>query len=496
MGASQQSRWSELVRGSVINGVLRSSGPIDVHVISTETPDREPGVSVWRPRTRAHVSRRRWWTAWALAVVRPAAARAGPDRRSRGSRAVERSAAVPRARRRGRDDRRAAAGGARGGVRVAARQLLLHAADPHVHDRAGREPARARRVPRGRRGRQLARQRRESAHRRRGARPRRGGDVGRAWRGRSRAPRTHFRSSWPSCGPRSPRRRWRCCERPVPTSGTLEAAAGEPIPTRPDEGTASVPIGVAEQLVVAGPAMSDEDLDVLRAFAAQVAIAVERRRLRADVAAAAGLAEANELRTALLAAVSHDLRTPLASIKASVTSLLQRDVEWTGEATTEFLETIDEESDRLNALVGNLLDMSRLQTGAVQLVMRDGRAGGGGAARARRAAGPRGAGGARPPRDAAAREGRRRAVGACGREHRRQRACVVTGARGGAGGGRGGPGPGGPARHRPRSRDPGRTSATSSSSRSSAWATTRATAPASDSASPSPAGSSRRWAAS
>jgi two-component system sensor histidine kinase KdpD len=99
-------------------------------------------------------------------------------------------------------------------------------------------------------------------------------------------------------------------------------------------------------------------------------VAVERRRLQADVAAAAGLAEGNELRTALLAAVSHDLRTPLASIKASVTSLLQRDVAWTPEATREFLETIDEESDRLNALVGNLLDMSRLQTGAMQLVMR------------------------------------------------------------------------------------------------------------------------------
>src|SRR5207344_1129714 len=134
---------------------------------------------------------------------------------------------------------------------------------------------------------------------------------------------------------------------------------------------ASVPIGVTEQLVVVGPALSDEDLDVLRAFAAQVQVAVERRRLRADVEAAAGLAEANELRTALLAAVSHDLRTPLASIKASVTSLLQRDVAWTPDATREFLETIDEESDRLNALVGNLLDMSRLQTGAVNLVMRD-----------------------------------------------------------------------------------------------------------------------------
>ena len=104
---------------------------------------------------------------------------------------------------------------------------------------------------------------------------------------------------------------------------------------------------------------------------AQVQVAVERRRLRADVAAATGLAEGNELRTALLAAVSHDLRTPLASIKASVTSLLQRDVAWTPDATREFLETIDEETDRLNSLVGNLLDMSRLQTGAMQLVMRD-----------------------------------------------------------------------------------------------------------------------------
>ena len=151
----------------------------------------------------------------------------------------------------------------------------------------------------------------------------------------------------------------------------IEAVAGEPVPSRPEDGDFSVPIGPSEALVVVGQAISDEDLEVLRSFAAQVQVAVERRRLHADVEAAAGLAEANELRTALLAAVSHDLRTPLASIKASVTSLLQRDVDWTPEATREFLETIDEESDRLNALVGNLLDMSRLQTGAMQLVMRD-----------------------------------------------------------------------------------------------------------------------------
>ena len=69
----------------------------------------------------------------------------------------------------------------------------------------------------------------------------------------------------------------------------------------------------------------------------------------------------------LLSAVSHDLRTPLAAIKASVTSLRQRDVDWPVEAQDEFLATIDEETDRLNALVGNLLDMSRLQTGALEI---------------------------------------------------------------------------------------------------------------------------------
>ena len=69
--------------------------------------------------------------------------------------------------------------------------------------------------------------------------------------------------------------------------------------------------------------------------------------------------------------MSHDLRTPLSSIKASVSSLLQRDVDFTPAATRELLETIDEGADRLNHLIGNLLDMSRLQTGALQLVMRD-----------------------------------------------------------------------------------------------------------------------------
>jgi two-component system sensor histidine kinase KdpD len=94
--------------------------------------------------------------------------------------------------------------------------------------------------------------------------------------------------------------------------------------------------------------------------------AVARRESEATEATAV-----NELRAALLAAVSHDLRTPLSSIKASVTSLLQSDVEWSRETTKEFLQTIDGEADHLNKLVGNLLDMSRLQTGGLNLTLRD-----------------------------------------------------------------------------------------------------------------------------
>lgn len=149
------------------------------------------------------------------------------------------------------------------------------------------------------------------------------------------------------------------------------AASGDHPPARPDDADVVIPLHGTEVLVLSGEAMIDDDQEILRAFAGQVAIAVQQRELRADAERAAGLEEANELRTALLAAVSHDLRTPLSSIKAAVSSLLQRDVDFTPTATRELLETIDEGSDRLNHLVGNLLDMSRLQTGVLQLVMRD-----------------------------------------------------------------------------------------------------------------------------
>jgi len=120
---------------------------------------------------------------------------------------------------------------------------------------------------------------------------------------------------------------------------------------------------VSGQSATATPAL-------LAGFAAQAAAALDRERLRTQAAQAEALAEGNRMRTALLAAVSHDLRTPLASIKASVSSLRQTDVTWSADDEAELLATIEENADRLDALIGNLLDMSRLHTGSLQPFLR------------------------------------------------------------------------------------------------------------------------------
>jgi two-component system sensor histidine kinase KdpD len=109
---------------------------------------------------------------------------------------------------------------------------------------------------------------------------------------------------------------------------------------------------------------------LLAGFGAQAAAALDRERLRMQASQAEALAEGNRIRTALLAAVSHDLRTPLASIKASVSSLRQTDVEWTAADQADLLATIEQNADRLDALIGNLLDLSRLHTGSLEPFLR------------------------------------------------------------------------------------------------------------------------------
>jgi two-component system sensor histidine kinase KdpD len=129
----------------------------------------------------------------------------------------------------------------------------------------------------------------------------------------------------------------------------------------------TVPVGDRFALRASGRALAATDLRILGAFAAQAATALEQQRLTDAAEAAKPLEEADRMRTALLTAVSHDLRSPLASAKAAVTSLLGSDVTWTPGEQRELLATADESLNRLHHLVDNLLDMSRLQAGALAI---------------------------------------------------------------------------------------------------------------------------------
>jgi two-component system sensor histidine kinase KdpD len=147
----------------------------------------------------------------------------------------------------------------------------------------------------------------------------------------------------------------------------LQACAGDPCPLTPEQGTDTLELDHDSVLVLKGRRTPADDRRILAAFAAQLALALDQRRLEADAARAEGLAQADRYRTALLSAVSHDLRTPLATIKAWLTGLLDDDVHFDPDTLHDILQEAVGEVDRLNNLVGNLLDMTRLQTGALQL---------------------------------------------------------------------------------------------------------------------------------
>jgi two-component system sensor histidine kinase KdpD len=126
-----------------------------------------------------------------------------------------------------------------------------------------------------------------------------------------------------------------------------------------------VPITDTIALRLCGRPLDAGDRRVLVAFAEQAAVALQQGRLTAQAAEADRLAAGNSMRTALLAAVSHDLRSPLASAKASVSALRDAGVPWSPQEQAELLATADESLDRLTRLVENLLDLSRLQAGAL-----------------------------------------------------------------------------------------------------------------------------------
>jgi two-component system sensor histidine kinase KdpD len=111
---------------------------------------------------------------------------------------------------------------------------------------------------------------------------------------------------------------------------------------------------------------TSEDEQILSSFADQVALAMERTRLNEEATRAEALEQSNELKSSLLAAVSHDLRTPLAAIKASSSALIDPSMKWDDDVRNELLRAIDEETDRLTNMVSNLLDLSRIEGGALR----------------------------------------------------------------------------------------------------------------------------------
>ena len=153
-------------------------------------------------------------------------------------------------------------------------------------------------------------------------------------------------------------------------SWTAVAASGGPELSLPDDADVEIPVTDSLCLALRGRALPATDRRILGAFAAYAAAALEQQRLAAEAEAARPIAEADRMRTALLAAVSHDLRTPLASAKAAVSSLRSLDITLTAEDHDELLATADESLDRLTHLVDNLLDMSRLQAGAMSVFPR------------------------------------------------------------------------------------------------------------------------------
>jgi two-component system sensor histidine kinase KdpD len=127
-------------------------------------------------------------------------------------------------------------------------------------------------------------------------------------------------------------------------------------------------VGVLRLHLREGDASPDATtLRLLTTFAAQAGLYIERSKLAREASRAQLLEESDRLKTALLSSVSHDLRTPLAAIKASATVLLQEDAALDATTRSDLLSAINEETDRLNHLVGDLLDQSRIEAGALRL---------------------------------------------------------------------------------------------------------------------------------
>jgi two-component system sensor histidine kinase KdpD len=156
-----------------------------------------------------------------------------------------------------------------------------------------------------------------------------------------------------------------------PDGTTIVACVGQDPCVDVDSADTAVEVGDDEfWMLMTGKPLTARDRRVLGAVANQAAGLIKQRQLVEDAGQAEVIAKADELRRSLLSAVSHDLRTPLAAAKASVSSLRSDDIDFSAEDTAELLATVEESIDQLTALVGNLLDSSRLAAGVVKPELR------------------------------------------------------------------------------------------------------------------------------
>jgi two-component system sensor histidine kinase KdpD len=159
-------------------------------------------------------------------------------------------------------------------------------------------------------------------------------------------------------------------EAPGGTGWRSVAEAGAVPPAGPDTADNIEQIDPTTRLVLTGRTLPASDRRLLGAFGVHLAAQLERQQLAASRREVLRLAESNTMRTSILRAVSHDLRTPLAGIKLAVGGLLQHGVTYTPEEERDLLQTIDACADRLDLLVGNLLDMSRISADSVNPLLR------------------------------------------------------------------------------------------------------------------------------
>jgi two-component system sensor histidine kinase KdpD len=158
----------------------------------------------------------------------------------------------------------------------------------------------------------------------------------------------------------------------VSGEGALAAHHPSDVPSPATPPSLSVPIRAARSEMGAIRVWGTEweltvpERRLLQTFAGQGALALERARLARAEARAQIVEDSDRLKSAILSSVSHELRTPLSTIKAAATSLRSSGIGWDSQAREDLLSAIDEESDHLNQLVGNLLDMSRLESGALR----------------------------------------------------------------------------------------------------------------------------------